>query len=106
MIDKQVMIFLVVGALAMLARVVITMEKFFLYGIIRTLSTGAFVGVIVGLGLLDSISLENWQKYLALGVAVALSEDLMIALVAFGKEIKDDPRAFIERFIRKNDKPN
>jgi len=102
--DKHVIWYFVIGVLAMVARIFITMEKLVLYGILRTVSTGAFVGVVVGLGLLSDTSLEPWQKYAALGIAVALSEDLMLALVAFGKNIKNDPAGFIAALVRKHDK--
>lgn len=103
MLDRHALWFFIIGILAMLARIFISAERLVMYGILRTISTGAFIGVIVGLGLLNNTSMELWQKYALLGIAVALSEDLMLALVTFGKTFKDDPRGFIEYFLRKRD---
>ena len=102
--DKHILWYFVIGVLAIIARIFVTMEKLVLYGILRTVSTGAFVGVVVGLGLLGDITMEPWQKYAALGIAVALSEDLMLALISFGKNIKTDPAGFIAALLRKSDK--
>lgn len=101
--DRHAFWFVIIGILAVFARIFISAERLVMYGILRTISTGAFIGVIVGLGLLNNASLDVWQKYALLGIAVALSEDLMIALVTFGKSFKDDPRGFIEFFLRKRD---
>jgi hypothetical protein len=101
MFDKHWFWFTIIGLLAILARIFITMEKLVWYGILRTISTGAFVGVVVGLGLLADSDLAQWQKYAILGIAVAIAEDLFIALISFGKTVKNDPRAFIDAIIRR-----
>ena len=100
MFEKHWFWFLIISILAMTARIFITMEKLLWYGILRTISTGAFIGVIVGLGLLADSELPQWQKYAILGVAVSLAEDFMIALIAFGKAVKDDPKSFVEYWLR------
>lgn len=101
MFDKHWLWFVIIGILAILARIFITMEKLVWYGILRTISTGAFVGVVVGLGLLVDSELAPWQKYAILGIAVAIAEDLFLALINFGKTVKENPRDFIEAIIRR-----
>lgn len=88
---KAYLTYCVIGVLAVCARLLVALEKITVYQFLRTVVTGAFLGLVFGLGLMEDTTLSPWLKYMIFGIAVSLSEDICMGLIEVGKRLRKDP---------------
>ena len=94
---------LAIAILAVGARAAINAERATLVGVIRSIITGLFVGVEVNLYLLTTDFSQEWRGALV-GLAAAISNELLIALIAIGKTIAKDPAGALRWVINRGGK--
>lgn len=86
--------------LAVGARTAINAERATLVGVIRAVIIGIFVGVEVNLYLLTTDVPQEWRGAIV-GLAAAISNELLIGLISIGKTIAKDPASAIRWFINR-----
>lgn len=98
---KQIAVYFFLGVLATWGRLLLAIEKVTVHQWLRTSVTGAFIGMVIGLGLLEDSSLSPWMKYAIFGIAVSLAEDICIGILHVGQKVRTDPESIIRMFWRK-----
>lgn len=85
---------------AVAVRLFFSADKLTMIGITRGLVIGLFVGAMVNLALSDVIWLGDGARGALVGVAVVLAEDLIVALLSLGRQIRKHPEQLIELLLR------
>lgn len=98
---KDVVIYMGLGILAILGRLLLALERITVYSFLRAAVTGALVGVALGTGFVENSDLDPMYKYLVFGVAVSLAEDFIAGILNVGKQWRTDPQSVIRLFRRK-----
>lgn len=98
---KEIVVYVVIGILATWARLLVAIEKFTVFTLIRTSVTGALIGICVGFGLVEESPLPPWAKYALFGISVSLAEDIFTGILNVGKQIKTNPQAFFRSIWRR-----
>lgn len=88
---NQIFLYISVGALAIFARVLLALERITFLSFLRTAITGAFIGLVIGIGLLEDTELNPYIKWGLFGIAVSLAEDIIVSVLAFGREVRKNP---------------
>jgi hypothetical protein len=102
MVDfKEVLLFLSIGVLAVIARLLLALEKITFFTFFRAAITGALVGLALGLTLLEQTDLAPIYKYIIFGIAVSLAEDFIAGILNVGKQWRTNPQSILELFRRK-----
>jgi len=88
---------------AVAVRLFFSADKLTMIGITRGLVIGLFVGAMVNLALSDVVWLGDGARGARgalVGVAVVLAEDLIVALLSLGRQIRKHPEQLIELLLR------
>lgn len=98
---EEIGLLCLIGVLAVWVRLLLALEKLTLKHFLRVSVTGGFVGLLLGMGVLDNNEYDPWVRYLIFGIAVSLAEDLVAGMFNVGKQWRDDPQSFIRVFRKK-----
>lgn len=98
---KDILMYFGIGILAVVARLLLALEKITVYSFFRVAITGALIGLALGLGLVENTTMDPAYKYIVFGIAVSLAEDIIAGILNVGKQFRNNPEAFIALFRRK-----
>lgn len=92
---------LVIAFFAVLARYLATAPKPTLWAIARGTIIGVFVGAVTNLYLADIESISDGTRGALVGLAAILAEDIVIALLAGGRRLRNNPSIVWDWIIRR-----
>jgi uncharacterized membrane protein YczE len=85
-----------IAVVAVSCRVLFSADRWTLLGITRDVLVGLFVGMLANEVVWE---LPNWtsgEKCVAIAVCAILAADIVSALLAFGRKLREDPMIIIE----------
>lgn len=88
---------LAIAVLAVGARAAINPDRATVTSVIRAILIGLFIGVEVNLYLLTTEIPQEWRGAIV-GLAAALSNELLIGAIKVGQQVAQDPASFIRWF--------
>lgn len=94
---------LVIAILAVGVRLVMSVERQTIGGILRGIFIGLFVGSMANLYFSD-YDLGYGTKGALIGLCVVISEDLIVALIKIGKYIRNHPENVVDFIINRGRK--
>lgn len=89
-----------IALVAVAVRLLFSVNRLTLLGIARGVTVGLFVGSMVNLYLGDVEGMSDGTRGAIVGVSAVLAEDLIMALLAFGKRIREQPETLLEVIFR------
>lgn len=92
-----------IAFLAIGVRLLFSANRLTVIGIARGVVVGLFVGSIVNLYLTDTM-IKDGMRGAIVGVSVILAEDLIVAVFAIGKMIRENPNQLLSIIFRRGDK--
>lgn len=91
---------LAIAVLAVGARAAINPERATVTSVVRAILIGLFVGVEVNLYLLTTDIPQEWRGAVV-GLAAALSNELLIGAIKAGQRVAQDPTSLIRWLVNK-----
>jgi hypothetical protein len=88
------------AVLAVSVRLILSVNRVTILGFVRAVTVGVFVGSVVNLYLGDIESMSDGTRGAIVGVAAVLAEDLTVALLALGKQVRERPTALLDILLR------
>jgi hypothetical protein len=89
-----------IALVAVAVRLLFSANRLTLLGIARGVTVGLFVGSMVNLYLGDVPGMSDGTRGAIVGVSAVLAEDLIMALLAFGKRIREQPETLLDLIFR------
>lgn len=89
-----------IALMAVAVRLLFAAKRLTLLGVARSVVVGVFVGSMVNLYLGDMPSMSDGTRGAIVGVSAVLAEDLIIALLAFGRRIREQPDQLLDLIFR------
>lgn len=89
-----------IALVAVGARMLFSASRMTLLGVARGIVVGLLVGCLVNMYLSDMPNMTDGEKGAIVGVSAVLAEDLFVALLAFGRKIRNDPSQLIDTILR------
>lgn len=92
---------LVIALTAVVVRLLLTAPKLTWWAIGRGAVIGVFVGSLVNLYLADIAAISDGTRGAIVGVCAILAEDLVVAVLAGGRRIRNNPALLWDLFFRR-----
>lgn len=89
-----------IAVLAVSVRLILSVNRLTILGFLRAVTVGLFVGSVVNLYLGDIETMSDGTRGAIVGVAAVLAEDLTVALLAVGKQVRERPALLLELLFR------
>lgn len=91
----------IIAFLAICVRMAFSADKFTVIGFLRTALVGVFVGALTSMYVSEIHGLTQGEKGALIGLAVVLAEDLIVAVLSVGKQIRDNPGSIIAMILKR-----
>jgi hypothetical protein len=89
-----------IALMAVAVRLFFRADKLTLFGVVRGVVIGLFVGAMANLALGDIAGLSDGERGAIIGVMVVLAEDLIAAVLSLGHQIRKHPECIIDYVLR------
>lgn len=89
-----------IALIAVAVRLFFRADKLTLFGVIRGVIIGLFIGAMANLALGDIAGLSDGERGAIVGVVVVLAEDMIAAFLSLIYYIRKHPESIIECFSR------
>ncbi len=85
-----------VAVVAVSCRVLFSADRWTLLGIVRDVLVGLFIGMLANELVWELPGWTSGEKCVAIAVGAILASDIVVALLAFGRKLREDPLSIIE----------
>lgn len=85
-----------VAVVAVACRILFSADRWTLLGVARGVLVGCLVGYLAALWVWNAADLSPGQKGSVVAVCAILAEDILVALLALGRKLREDPLALLD----------